>query len=209
MNTRVIAISRQVGTTGEEVGHLVAREAGFRFIDYQVIQQAADEAGVSPETVSEAEHAPSLMTRVLEALARNPGMPVTAWADPVPMTPMSTSADYRVFIAQVIRDLAEQGNCVIIGHAAHITLKGRFDTLRTFITSSMPFRVRRIMASMGIDEKAALKLAEKTDAERIDFYRRFYDSGWYSPWSYDLCLNTDQLTPKQAAEAILKFASAR
>jgi cytidylate kinase len=209
MNTRVISISRQVGTSGEEVGHLIAQKTGFRFIDYQVIQQAAQEAGVSPETVSEAEHSPSLMTRLLEALARNPGMPVTAWAEPVPLTPMATSADYRTFIEAVIKDLADQGNCVIIGHAAHLALRTRFDTLRCFITSSMPFRVRRIVASMGLDQKAALRMAEKTDAERIDYFRRFHDSGWLTPWSYDLCLNTDHLSPHQAADVILKVAEMR
>ena len=46
-------------------------------------------------------------------------------------------------------------------------------------------------------------------AERIDFFRRFYDTGWLSPWSYDLCLNTDHLSSKQAAEVIVHFASSR
>ncbi|MEX2081321.1 MAG: cytidylate kinase family protein, partial [Dehalococcoidia bacterium] len=85
MNTRVISISRQVGAAGEEVAQLVAERLGFRYIDYQVIQEAAREANVSPETVSEAEHTPSLMTRLLEAQARNPTMPAAAWADPLPL----------------------------------------------------------------------------------------------------------------------------
>ncbi len=211
MNTTVIAISRQVGSAGEEVAHAVAEALDFQLIDYQVIENAAREAGVSPETVSEAEHTPSLMTRILEALARNPSMPVAAWADPLPLTttPLFTSADYRVFIENVIRDLADKGNCVIVGHAAQIILKDRLTALRVFIAGSTEFRARRIMAGMGVDEKTALRTAEKTDAERIEFFRRIYDSGWTSPWSYDLCLNTDHINPDQAAEIILKVASLR
>ncbi len=74
MNTRIVSISRQVGTSGEEVAQAVASLLGFQYIDYQVIQEAAVAAGVSTEAVSEAEHTPSLMTRILEGVARNPSM---------------------------------------------------------------------------------------------------------------------------------------
>lgn len=211
MNTRVITIARQVGVAGEEVAQTVARKTGFRYIDYQIIQQAASEAGVSPETVSEAEHTPSLLTRILEALARNPSMPVAAWADPIPLTttPLYTSADYRRVVEEVVRDLAEQGECVIVGHAAQVILRGRLDTVRVLITGSPDFRARRIMAGMNVDEPTALKTVERTDAERNDWYKRFYETGWLSPWTYDLCINTDHMNPEQGAELVLSLATLR
>ncbi|MGI8926838.1 MAG: AAA family ATPase [Tepidiformaceae bacterium] len=211
MNTRVVTIARQVGTGGEDVAQAVAGRLGFRYIDYQVIQAAAQEAGVSPETVSEAEHTPSLMTRILEALARNPSMPVAAWADPVPITasPLFTSTDYRKFVESVIRDLAEQGSCVIVGHAAQVILGERLDTLSVLVTGSAAFRARRIMAGMGVDEKAALKTVEKTDHERLDYFRRFYDTGWLTACTYDLCINTDHLNPGQAAQLVEAAAALR
>jgi cytidylate kinase len=211
LNTRVISISRQVGTAGEEVAQAVAKKLGLRFIDYQVIQRAAEEAGVSPETVSEAERTPSLMTRLLEALARNPSMPVAAWADPVPLaaSPLFTSADYRKFVEDVIRDLADQGDCVIVGHAAQVILRDRFDTVRVLVTSSAPSRVRRIKAGMGVEDKEALKIIERTDNERLDYFRRFYETGWLTPSTYDLCISTDHLKPEQCAEVIERFAELR
>lgn len=211
MNTRVVAVARQVGVGGEEVAQAVARRLGFRYVDYQVIQSAAEEAGVSPETVSEAEHTPSLLTRILEALARNPSMPVAAWADPLPLasSPLFTSADFRKFVENVIRDLAEQGGCVIVGHAAQIILADRVDTLSVLITGSPEFRARRIMAGMGVDEKAALKVVERTDHERTEYFQRFYDAGWLTACTYDLCLNTDHVNPEQAAQLIESAASLR
>mgnify|MGYP001167373398 CR=1 FL=1 len=211
MNTRVVTVSRQVGVAGEEVAQAIAKRMNFRFVDYQVIQQAAEEAGVSADTVSEAEHTPSLMTRILEALARNPSMPVAAWADPVPMAsnPLYTSADYRRFIDGVIRDLGTKGNCVIVGHAGQVILRDRFDTVRVLVTGSTPHRVRRICAGMGVDEKEALKIIERTDQERTDYFRRFYDSGWLTASSYDLCLSTDHLNPAQSAEIVAQLAELR
>lgn len=208
MTARVVTIARQVGTTGEEVARGVAERLGYRHIDYQIIQAAANEAGVSPETVSDAEHTPSLMTRLLESLARTPSLPVAAWADPVPLatSPMLTSADYRRFVENVIRDLAGSGECVIVGHSAQVTLRDRPDTLRVLITGSRKQRARRIMVGMGVDEKAALQTADRTDAERVDFFNRFYDAGWLSPWTYDICLNSDQLSPETCIELITAAA---
>lgn len=208
MRVRVIALSRQVGTAGEEVANLVADELKLRVIDYQVIQDAAREAGVSPETVSEAERAPSLLTRFLEALARNPGIPVAAWADPIPLTttPLYTSNDYRSLIENVIRNLGTQGNCLIIGHAAQVILKDRVDVLRVLITGSVQPRVRRVMQGMGVDEKAAHKTVEKTDAERNEFFRRFYEMRWTDASNYDVCISTDTLAPADAASVIVAAA---
>ena len=211
MNTRLISISRQVGTSGEEVAQAVARLMDLRYIDYQVIQDAAAEAGVSTDTVSEAEHTPSRMTRILEALARNPTMPAAAWADPIPLTtsPLFTSNDYRKFLEQVIRDLAQTGGCVIVGHAAQVILRNRLDTVRVLVTGSDAFRARRIMTGMGVDEKTAMKTIERTDRERVEYFERFYNTGWLRPCTYDLCLNTDHLNPDQAASVVAQFASLR
>jgi cytidylate kinase len=211
MNTRVVSIARQAGCAGEEVARALAEQLGFRYVDYQIIQRAAQEAGVSPETVSEAEHTPSVMTRLLEALARNPSIPVGAWADPVPLTasPLYTSTDYRRFVEQVIRDLADQGRCVIIGHAGQVILRERLDTVKVLVTGSRDFRVRRLMNGMNVDDKTALKTIERTDTERLDYYKRFYDSGWLAPCSYDLSVNTDHLNPAQAAQVVATVCSLR
>ncbi len=211
MNIRVISISRQVGTAGEEVAQAVSNRLGFRYIDYQVIQDAAHDAGVSPETVSEAEHSPPLLTRLLEALARNPGMPAVGWADPTPIatSPLFTSSDYRRFVEQVIKATADKGDCVIVGHASQVILRSRFDTVRVLVTGSNAHRARRITTGMGVEEKEALKIIEKTDHERLDYYRRFYDTGWLTPCSYDLCISTDHLKPEQAAELVVRAAELR
>lgn len=210
MPASVITIARQVGTNGEEMARNIALRIGFRYIDYQIIQDAARDAGVSPETVSEAEHTPSLMTRLLESLAKTPSMPVAAWADPVPLatSPLLTSSDYRSFVEDVIRDLAETGNCVIVGHAAQVVLRERPDTLRILITGSRKLRVRRIMQGMGVDEKTAGQTADRTDSERLDYFHRFYDSGWLSPWTYDLCLNSDHLNVEQCTGLVVAAARA-
>ena len=72
--------------------------------------------------------------------------------------------------------------------------------MRVLVSGSPDFRARRIMAGMNVDEQTALRTVERTDAERLDWYKRFYETGWLTPWSYDVCINTDHLNPEQAAD---------
>lgn len=211
MNTQVVTVARTLGSAGEDVARAVAQRLDFRYVDYQIIQEAAREAGASPEAVAEAQRAPSLLTRILETLARNPSMPEAVWANPTPLieSPLYTSADYRKFVERVIVETAEQGRAVIVGHAAQAVLKHRPDVLRTLITGSLDHRARRIARSMAIDEKSARKTAERSDQDRLIYVDRFYHIGWLAPDSYDICISTDEINPEQAADLIVSVAHMR
>ncbi len=211
MNTRVITIARTIGSLGEDVARTIAQRLDFRYVDYQIIQDAAREAGASPEAVGEAQRTPSIMTRLLETLARNPSMPEAVWANPTPLveSPLYTSSDYRKFVEHVIVDIADRGDAVIVGHAAQAVLRGRPDTVRTLVSGSLDHRVRRIMSGMGMEESAARKLARRSDQDRVIYMDRFYETPWLSPDTYDLCINTDHLNPEQAAEIVIKTAELR
>lgn len=212
MQTRVITIARQVGSLGEEVAAIVAERLGFHLLDYRLVQAAAEEAGVSTDTVAEAEHKPSFLTRILEALARNPSTPATgSWMEPINMasTPLLTSVDYRELVAQVIEEHAARGNVVFLGHGAQFTLADRPDVLRVFITGSPSTRERRVMAGMICSHEQAAEVVSRTDRERQSYFNDYFHADWCSPSIYDLCLNTDHLNPSQAAEIVLAAAEAR
>ncbi len=212
METRVITIARQVGTLGEEVARIVADELNFHLLDYRLVQAAAEEAGVSTETVADAEHKPSFFNRIIEALARNPGTPATGvWMEPLNMgaTPLLTSTDYRDLVAQVIDDYANRGNVLLLGHGAQFTLANRVDTLRVFVTGSADARKRRVMAGMVCSEEQAAEVISRTDSERSSYFKEYFHADWLSASVYDLCVNTDHLNPSQAAELILSAVAAR
>jgi len=212
METRVITIARQVGTLGEDVARLVADELGYRLLDYRVVQAAAEEAGVSTETIAEAEHKPSFFTRILEALARNPAGPASGqWMEPLDMsgTPLLTSADYRDLVRQVVEDYASQGDVVFLGHGAQFMLEGRTDVLRVLVTGSPDARTRRVMTGMACSEEQAREVIHRTDRERSEYFKQYFDGDWLAASAYDLVVNTDRLNPAQAAGLILSAATIR
>ena len=68
----IITIARQNGAQGEAIGRAVADQLRWRYVDREIIAQAAALANVSEATIEQAERAPSLLTRMMEALGRYP-----------------------------------------------------------------------------------------------------------------------------------------
>lgn len=211
MTVSAITIARQVGTGGEDIAAIVAGHLGYRLLDYRIVQEAALEAGVSPETIAEAERRPSFLARILEALARTPSVASLQWGEPlnIDATPILTSADYRQLIQDVVEDFANHGRVVFLGHGAQFMLRARHDVFRVFIAGSEAARVRRLMAQAQLDETAARDLVQRTDRERIAYFREYFGADWLDPASYDLTVSTDRLAPEAAASVILSALQLR
>ncbi|HEY3118142.1 MAG TPA: cytidylate kinase family protein, partial [Chloroflexota bacterium] len=58
---RVISITEALGSGGPEIARLTGDRMGMPVVDREVFLWAAQEAGVSPETIEEAERAPSFL----------------------------------------------------------------------------------------------------------------------------------------------------
>jgi len=115
-----------------------------------------------------------------------------------------TSADLRALIRAAIEEIAEQGRAVIYAHAASIALAKRDDVVRVLITASPETRRARVASDGQLGEKEAAKLVRESDAARADYLRQFYGVEEEVPTLYDLVVNTDRVSPEQAAELVLE-----
>jgi cytidylate kinase len=199
----VVTIARTAGAGGEEIGHAVAEQLGFRYADDEIIATAAENAGVSKEVIERAEHRPGLIARILDVMAGMPVEPQLYYGQALPM-PSATEASrgYDELIRDVIVGTAEQGNVVIVAHGSGICLAGKDGVLRVLVTAPPDVRAARLAASANADIGRATKAVASSDGERRDFLRRFYDVREELPTHYDLVVNTDALTAQQAAALI-------
>lgn len=204
MACRVIAISRCLAAGGEETGRAVAEKLGFRYADEEIIFRAAEKAGVAPESVAEAERTPGLVTRILEAMAATP-MNAEGWSAPAELL-APRSPGYEKLIEDVVREIAAEGNIVIVAHGASIPLAGTNGLLRVLVTASPDARATRLARESSIGEREARKAVQESDRQRREFLRRFYGVQQELPTHYDLTVNTDVLTPAQAASLIVSAA---
>jgi cytidylate kinase len=205
----VVCISSEDGAGAAEAATLVAQALGFRLIDEEILTRAAVAAGVEREVVADVERRRSLVLRVLEGLGPASMAAGYGWAPPVESAGygQGASKELRELIRSVIEDTATAGEVVISAHAASLALATRDDVLRVHLTASEPTRQRRLADSLGLDEKEAARVIKRSDAGRADYMKRFYGIDAERPTHYDLVVNTDRLTPDDAARLIVDAAN--
>jgi cytidylate kinase len=216
--SRVICVSHTTGAEGESVGRAVSERLGFRFVDEEVVERAADSVGLDPALIRDVERRKSLVARVLDRVGQ-PGEPNPrlSWSGSGSSSAptlvagsarqMPTGEDLRALIRDVIREAAEEGDVVIVAHAASMALAGKEDVLRVLVTASSETRARRIAEVRKIDARQAAKAIKTEDAAREEYFARFYSVDRELPTDYDLVVNTDVLSPDRAAELVLLAAS--
>jgi cytidylate kinase len=217
--SRIICVSHTTGAGGESVGRAVSDRLGFRYVDEEVVESAADSVGLDPAVISNVERRKSLVARVLDRVAESGREPrprlspslsgssrtQATFAEPVRQMP--SGDDLRALIREVISDVAEEGDVVIVAHAASMALAGREDVLRVLVTASPETRARRVADAGKVDSRQAAKLIRDEDAARDDYLARFYRVDREQPTHYDLVVNTDVISPDRAADLLLLAAT--
>jgi hypothetical protein len=217
MEFRVVCISRTTAAGGEAIGQAVAQRLGFRYVDEQIIERAAQQAQVDPALVAAAEHRQPLLRRLLDKIAigaeltgivtLGTGVPVDAFV-PSPSAYNPDTNDLRVLIRAAIHEIAGAGRAVIVAHAASMALGTTAGVLRVLVTASTDTRIRRVAKFERIVEAEAERRIAASDRERHEYFQRFYKLQGELPTHYDLVINTDVLTPAQAVDVVLAAAQA-
>ena len=205
--TRVVTISHATGAGGDNIGRSVAKGLGFRYVDEEIIQLAAERHGIDAEIVADAERRKGLLDRILGDMAAPPMMlEPTGGMTMLPREAFVTREDVRALIVDAIKETADRGNVVIVSHAAGIPLTGRRDVLRVLITASFEPRARRVAEATRGNKADAEKSLKTSDAGRADYFVRFYGIEQELPTHYDVVINTDTLTPEEATDLVIAAA---
>ena len=178
----VIAIGRQFGSGGHDIGKVLAEKLGYDFYDAEIIQMTAGTTGYLPEFVKKNEEimTNSLLYDLVNQMYLNIDRQDEAPKD-------------KIFEAecQVIRDLAKKGNCVIVGRCADYVLRNSGNCLKVFFSAPLVSRIRRVAQRQNISEGEAKSTVQKNEKLRADNYRYYTRRMWGAAGNFDLSLNTD------------------
>ena len=197
MEKTIITISREFGSGGRTLGHMVAEKLGIPFYDKELVDQIALESGFAPKYVEEhGEHSPS---GSLFSYAFAPqGIPGV-------MNGLSTADFLWNVQCNVILQIAEKGPCVIVGRNADYILKDRPDALHAFVFADIPYRAERIVRRYGESEKSPeQRLTEKDKRRRVN-YQHYTGRTWGQSQNYDISLDTGVLGIEQCVDIICKI----
>lgn len=204
MGAKVICISRAKFTGAEEIASEVARDLGFQYVDEEIVARAAQRRQLSAEEVANVERRKSSLATLMRDIAEGSADVINFIKNPKAPPPTD---DMRELIRQAITETADEGNVVIVAHAASYALARRKGVLRVLITGSEFGRVTRwSKTSGGRSPREAAEAIRESDAARANYLKRFYDVKVESPEHYDVCLSTDALEPPAIKQLILDAA---
>jgi len=191
----VVTVSRQYGAGGLRVAPAVADALGFRFVDRELVDLAANRLGVDPEVAnSRDERVPAVLEELGRALAA--ATPEFGVAPQPELDDRAMAAAVR----EVVLSLAEAGGYVILGRGAQAILAERDDACSIWLVGDKADRVRRVMASQEVDEREATARCDRADGERAGYVRRFHGADIAEPTLYDCVINTSRLGIERAVE---------
>jgi len=199
MEKKIITISREFGSGGRTVGHLVADKLGIPFYDKELVDHIALESGFAPNFVDEhGEHSPG--SSVFSYAFAPHGVPGI-------MNGLS-AADFLWSIqCSVILQLADEGPCVIVGRNADYILKDRPDCLNVFIHADMDFRAERIVRLYGESEKSPeVRLQEKDKRRRVN-YQHYTGRNWGMAQNYHISLDSSVIGIEECADMIVNLVT--
>lgn len=199
--TYVIAIGRQFGCGGREIGQLIAKGLGVAYYDKELLSEAAKSSGVNEDFFEAAdERSPRFFSSLWSF---NLGYNTGAYF--IGDTPLSDDSIYRAQ-SDVMTQLADRGPCVIVGRTADYLLRNHCKVVSVFVHSSIEDRVQRIMSRGDAKtEKEAREKAEKKNKLRAEYYNFYTDKKWGDAASYDLSIDASLLGTQATAMFIIDF----
>lgn len=195
----IISIGRQFGCGGRVVGQRLAEELNYDYFDKELLALAAKEIGFEPE--------------VFEAVDEQPRSKNIFQSFGEFMSGLNPSdnlmSDDNLFKVQsdVIRKLADERSCVIVGRCSDYILRDHPNCISVFLHADMEDRVRRVCARMPIESSRAVALIERNDKRRATYYNYYSNKVWGQAETYDMSLSVSRLGVQGTVDSIIDFVN--
>lgn len=185
----IVTIAREHGSSGKQIGKLIAEKLEIPFYYKEMTALAAQECGLAQEFISDInQNAP----KVLHDLY------------------LSTTVVQHAIAAQykVIQRIAQNGSCVIVGRAADHVLRDHPDVVRLFIYAPEEYRIHRVMDVYGDTREQAEQNIRRSDTARAAYYRSVSGKIWGERSNYDLLIDSS-IGVKETADIICRYLISR
>ncbi len=202
----VVTISRQSGCNAKrltnkltaEINRITQQEGTeneWKFINKEILEGAAKELGVKP---SEIEYIFRYQERTII------GDILAAFAKKY----YKSEKKIRNTIAHVIRQIAAEGNVIIVGRAGVVLTKDILRSLHVKLEAPLEWRSLIISQKLGISPAKARKYAEDLDKKRERFRNSFEGRNTDYTWS-DITFNRMALTDEEIIAGIINLMKAK
>ena len=202
MDNFVITIARGFGSGGKQIGLALSKQLGIPCYESQILSMASNYSGINKDLffqVDEKLRGYHLIKRLMKSASKD---------DIVEPTDRSFISDVNLYNiqAKIIKELAKQQSCIIIGKCANHLLRDYDNTVSVYIEAPRAFCVKNVIERLGVTEEEAHRMIYQTDRYRADYYK-YYTGGetWTNPVLYDMTLNSDRMGMDKCTELIIQY----
>lgn len=204
MNKYVITIARGYGSGGRTIGKMLSEELGIPFYDRELLRLASDDSGINEELFAKADE--KLKKSLLFKIARKAYNGELIPPDSDDFVSNDNLFNYQ---AKIIKELAEQESCVIVGRAADYILKDYDNVIKVFVHAPLEACIRTLKEMTGKPEKEIEKQIASIDKHRAEYYKYYTKRNWEDAKNYDLCLNSSELGFEKCVEIVKAYLDIR
>ena len=191
MSNMIITISRSYGSGGRVIGRMLSEKLKIPYYDRNLIYLASNRTGIDLKYF--AKYDEDMKRKIFD--------------DIIPSERNKYVSKDEIFMrqAEVIKDVADEGDCVIVGRCAnHILKNSGHKILRVFIYANEIDCIETIMNKLSISKSEAVKTISEINKHRADYYFYHTENDWTSAKNYDICISTSVYAPKQAVKLIIE-----
>lgn len=194
----VVTIAREFGSGGHLLGDMLSKRLGIKYYDKALISLAAEDSRMTEKYITDNEQRMSANT-LLNIILRDYGAPIDRSLNP----------SDAVFVAQsrVIRRIADEQSCVILGRLADYVLKDRprDSIIRVFCHTDADDAFNRCVNEYGRDAQTVKAEIEQTNRSRVSHYQYYTGRKWGDPHNYDISVNIGSIGMEAACDLIARL----
>ncbi len=196
---KIITIGREFGSGGRELGSRLADALSIPCYDKQIITEVAKLHNIEEKQIE----------KITASDIRSIYASTIGGSFDLPFYYHHTPLNVIISQNEIIKNLASQGDCIIVGRCADVILK-KYNPLNLFVYADKASKLKRCLerSENGESEKEILRQMKKIDKARASNYYHFSGNKWGQKESYHFCINTSKTEIKDLIPSVAELAKA-
>lgn len=200
----VITIARQYGSGGRTIGEMLAEDLKIHYYDKELLKLASEDSGINERLFVNADE--KVKVTHLFKIIKNV---YTGQLIPPESEDFVSDDNLFNYQAKVIKQLAEEESCVIVGRCADYVLKDYENVLSVFIHAPKDYLMEQAAKKVSMSSRDLERYIARIDKRRAEYYKYHTGREWTDARNYDLCLDSSKLGFERCVEEIKAYLKVR
>ncbi len=197
----IITINRECGSGGGEIANLLGEKLGIKVYGRAMLQSIAEKFDMTIENMDRIKAQKNNwwndFCRFYQQFGASSQTSTSSDAHP-----QATPLTLYYAEARLLRELAEQESCIIIGRVGFHIFRDYPNALHLLIMADRDARIARIAAKQHLSPEEAADVIDSIDKARDTYVKTVADTSRYDARNYDFVLNVSHFSTEQVAQFI-------